>query len=300
MNPTNGFHPFPPAGPPETLVLPGGRTLSWFRMGDPHGRPVFYCHGFPASHEEARLAADEAARNGIRLIVPDRPGYGASDPVTSEGLSDWTDDMAHLADTLGVARFGVMGVSGGAPYALALAARLPERVERVTLVVGLGPIDGDERCIEGMGRSARALLDLAEHRPAFAAGIVRKVLAPVINAWPGMALWMLTSNAGPADRAVLKDANVREVLLASGREAFRQRGLGPAQDLVRFTRAWDFDPRSIQAPVTLWHGTDDRTVPSHHARELAALLPDAQLHLLRGEGHFSLPLRYMREILADL
>ena len=58
--------------------LADGRVLAYLEIGDPSGAPVRYFLGFPGSRLEGRLAADAARRRGLRLLAPDRPGFGAS------------------------------------------------------------------------------------------------------------------------------------------------------------------------------------------------------------------------------
>jgi pimeloyl-ACP methyl ester carboxylesterase len=51
--------------------------------------------------------------------------------------------------------------------------------------------------------------------------------------------------------------------------------------------------------VVLWQGLEDRATPPVMAHHLSRQLPACRLHLIEGEGHFSLPIRYMDKILAD-
>jgi pimeloyl-ACP methyl ester carboxylesterase len=53
-------------------------------------------------------------------------------------------------------------------------------------------------------------------------------------------------------------------------------------------------------PVQLWHGKMDRTFSFQLAEEIAARLPKCELHLVEGVGHYSLPIRHIHEILANL
>ena len=119
--------------------LADGRALAYAEWGAPDGFPVFGFHGSPGSRrthlgEEAPRSAD------VRLILPDRPGFGLSDPQPGRALLDWPRDVAALADHLGVDRFAVYGFSGGGPYALACAWAMPERVTAAAVVGGEGPI----------------------------------------------------------------------------------------------------------------------------------------------------------------
>jgi hypothetical protein len=94
-------------------LAPDGRTVSDSECGEPAGMPVMYCHGFPGSRLEAKLADAAAGALGIRLIAADRPGFGASDLQPDRRIADWPGDLAALAGSLSTARFHVIGFSGG-------------------------------------------------------------------------------------------------------------------------------------------------------------------------------------------
>ena len=153
------------------LRLPSGQVLAWTEYGDPAGAPVLYHHGWPGSRLEARFAHEPAIALGLRIIAPDRPGYGASTQTSTRTLGDWPADAAALVDHLGVHRFVALGISGGAPYALACAAALPGRVTRVCIVSAMGPVDGNEALRNfdpgAPARAASGRATLAVHaRPA--------------------------------------------------------------------------------------------------------------------------------------
>mgnify|MGYP006206306919 CR=1 FL=1 len=141
------------AGEGGFFTLPDGRRLGFEIYGDPDGFPVIYCHGFPASRLEARLFHEDARDTGIMLVAADRPGYGGSDYQSGRGMPDWAGDMRVLADGLHLDRYSVMGMSGGAPYAVHCAAAGDARLHRLGLVCGLGPMDRPET-LAGMGSPA--------------------------------------------------------------------------------------------------------------------------------------------------
>ena len=128
----------PAAAPSLTVRLPDGRLIAVEEYGDPAGPPVFYFHGWPASRLEAGLIPDLP----VRLLALDRPGYGRSAPQRGRTLADWPADVTAVADRLGLARFHVVGLSGGGPYAAACALALPDRVLGVAMVCPVPPPHG--------------------------------------------------------------------------------------------------------------------------------------------------------------
>jgi len=112
------------------IRLPGGRSIAAQEYGNPAGPPVFYFHGWPASRLEAAIIPALP----VRLSALDRPGYGRSSPCPGRSLLDWAQDVACVADRLGLAKFYIVGLSGGGLFAAACAHELPDRVLGVALV----------------------------------------------------------------------------------------------------------------------------------------------------------------------
>jgi pimeloyl-ACP methyl ester carboxylesterase len=121
------------------LRLRDGRELGYARYGRQDGEPIFYFHGHPGSRLEARFAQPVAAAAGLLVVALDRPGYGLSTVKPGRAITDWPAEVAEAADQFGFSRFFVAGASGGGPYALACAWRLPRRVIRATVMSGAGP-----------------------------------------------------------------------------------------------------------------------------------------------------------------
>jgi pimeloyl-ACP methyl ester carboxylesterase len=106
-------------------VLADGRDLRWLELGPPDGAPVFAFHGTIGSRWHFTADDGPIAAAGVRLIAPDRPGYGLSSFHRGRQLRDWVDDVAFLADHLGLAHFSVMGVSGGGPHVAVVPVSCP-------------------------------------------------------------------------------------------------------------------------------------------------------------------------------
>ena len=103
--------------------LTDGRIIGYAQYGDPNGFPVVNAHGGLACRLDVEAAAPIADQVGIRLISPDRPGIGLSDPLPGRTILDWAHDIGELLDQIDVDRFAVMGWSMGGQYAAASVTR---------------------------------------------------------------------------------------------------------------------------------------------------------------------------------
>jgi pimeloyl-ACP methyl ester carboxylesterase len=282
-----------------SIRLNDGRRLGYAEFGDPGGRPLFYCHGFPASRLEAALLDPAARRCGVRVVAADRPGFGLSDFQAGRRIRNWPDDVAALADVLGIDRFAIVGVSGGGPYALACARFIPRRLTAVGVVCGLGPV-GEPWALRDMLWSRRLVFVLARRAPWLLSLVHRDLFAPLLRRRPDAILSMISRASVAADRRVLARTDVGRALLASIREAVRAGPDGMRHELQLYTRAWGFRPEEIDVTVDLWHGETDPIVPVAHTRVLLGRLAHVRCVILPGEGHFSLPIIHMHAILRDL
>lgn len=280
------------------LRRPDGRTLVWVEQGDPAGQPVLYCHGFPSCGREARFADAAARAAGVRLIAPDRPGMGASTPQPGRRIRDWPAEAQALQAHLGLAPLPVLGLSGGAPYALACAALAPKHFGPVGCVGGLGPLATVEDA-RGMSVVSRLSIRLARRRSRLQAAMFH-TLGAVIRRQPKILFALLAGTAPPADRTVFRDRELRGTWQAAMRHAMTNGAGGAIDELRLYVQPWDVPLEQIDVPVTLWHGDQDTVVPGHHAERLHALLPTSTLQRCPGEGHFSLPIRYVEAILHEL
>jgi pimeloyl-ACP methyl ester carboxylesterase len=284
---------------PSWLRLADGRRLAYCEYGDPEGRPSLYCHGFPSSRIEARLLHDAAKGQGVRLISPDRPGYGDSDPEPGRSLLTWADDIRALADHLALETLDLIGVSGGGPYALACLARIPNRIRACTLVCPLGPIYLDPVRAR-MRLATRVSFGMAHASPKLAHWVHAGPLPALIAASPWLIDGARAINAGTSDRESLREPIARSVLTRSVQCAMRSGAPGARQDLVIYTHPWQIDFDALTRPIDLWHGDADNTVPVEHAHWYARHLPQCHLRIVPGEGHYSLPLRHGDDILRAL
>ncbi len=268
----------------RVLRLRDGRRLGYAEYGQASGRPLVALHGTPGSRLMLRVADEPARRLGIRLIAPDRPGFGLSDPKPGRRLVDWPDDLAELADALGLARFALVGISGGGPYASACAHRIPGRLTSVGIVSGLGPVS-ERGALASLGREHRLVFTLARRAP----WLLRGLAAFAHWRWqnhPETLLDRLRARLPAVDQAIMGRPEVGASLVVGFREAFRRGGQAAAQELHLFAEPWGFRLEEVSLPVRLWHGDADTIVPVGMAQALARALQHCRLEIRPGAGHY--------------
>jgi len=278
-------------------ALPDGRDLGWLEIGDPDGAPVLAFHGTPGSRLQHEVDDTRLRAMGVRVISPDRPGYGLSTFQPDRRLVDWPRDVADLADHLGIERFAVMGISGGGPHAAVCAALLGDRLTAAAIVSGVGPL-ADPRATEGMMRSNVLLSALARRAP----GVMRLAIGVQVQAlrrWPERGLAFLEQQLPPPDVAVISRPEVRSMFMRDAVRSSRTAGRAAAQDFELFADDWGFDLGAITIPVHIWQGDLDRNVPARHARLMHEAIAGSVLHELAGQGHL-LAFDYFEDIVSAL
>lgn len=266
----------------RTIRLADDRTLAFRDEGERDAPAVVFNPGFMACRLTGRPA------DGVRVITPDRPGIGRSDDKPGRTIADWPDDVAGLADVLGLERFAVLGHSAGGPYALACAARLGDRVTRLGVACGFAPFDRAD-AIEGMNpRMAKALPSL--RRAPWLARLATGSLPRQYRRDPAKAFEKQFGRDLPeCDRRALDDERSLSALLDAAVEATRQ-GKRPlaAEMQLTFCRPWAVDLGAITPPTLLWYGADDTLTPPQMGRYLESQISGSSLTIYPGEGHMAL------------
>jgi len=285
----------------ESIRLPDGRVLGYLDEGDPRGTPIIFCHGSPGSRLAAVDLVPAVAQQGGRIIAPDRPGLGRSDPEVGRSLASFAADVADLADALDLAHFRMLAVSGGGPYALAAAWATPHRVERVALLSSPGSFD-IPGAMDGMVWIGRLMWLLARWQPRLLRWLLRQQLGAAREDPDKFAQRLVEGMRGEDRVAIeaLEPAQRRRFVADPLVEALRQDPRYGVEDMRVVRAPWGFGVQDIRVPVHLWHGSADNATPVAMGGWLAAMIPDVDAHILEGEGHTSTILRYADEALEVL
>lgn len=263
------------------------RQIGFAEFGNPQGRAVFWLHGTPGARRQIPTEARSfAARKNIRLIGIDRPGIGSSTPHQYENVLGFTDDLRTIADTLGINRFAVIGLSGGGPYTLATAAAMPDRVVMAAVLGGVAPLIGEDGISSGLmelAKIVRPIIEVADTPIRWVAGSLIKLIGPFGS--PALDLYARISPDG--DRNLLSRPEFKAMFLDDLLNGSRKQLAAPFADIVVFARDWGFRLEDIKVPVRWWHGDADHIVPYAHGQHAVARIADAEMYTLPGESHLA-------------
>jgi pimeloyl-ACP methyl ester carboxylesterase len=277
-----------------------GRTLAWVEGGESDGYPVFGLHGTPGCRYSRMLDESVYLEAGNRYITTDRAGYGLASRNRGRTVATEAADVLAVANGLGIERFSVVGGSGGGPHALACAALLGSRVERVACQSSLAPLGSGgltrDEWLNGMDPEIAAELEWAEAGEEVLTRQMQeaqRLMERRVEDEPGR---LMGDEASEGDGAFLQRPEVIAAFRRVVREQARQGVSGPVDDTIAFTSAWGFSLRAVQVPVLLTYGAEDSSCPVAHGRFLARELPTAEVHEVADEGHFARDPQ--REVLA--
>jgi len=234
-----------------------GRPVRYAEYGADSGTPVLLWHGTPGSSLLGALYDAAARDRGVRLLVPERPGFGRAPAWEDRTLADAGPIARAILDDAGVERAGAVGFSGGGAQALAAAATT-DRVTAVDLVSTSVPPE----MREAPPLAQRLLEGAATHTPRLLGAVLRGQ-ARLAERRPSLALAQLTDDTDAlSDREATLAA--RDFLAGIARS---RRGLVAETRLLG--SPWELPPLDPSVPVRLWHGADDGNVPVAGARRFA-------------------------------
>lgn len=283
----------------SVVTLAAGRQVGLACYGADGGFPVLAFHGTPASRLMYRKGHQMALKLGLKLIAPDRPGYGLTPLDENPSLAERTQLNMAIADALKLDRFALIGISGGGPYATALAAYAPERVTALSLVSPMGPvadyIAAGKPPLPLMQR--RFFMKLSQRRRVLTNGA--KIAVSAFHRAPLAMSRAFRIALGGDDRRILSDAGIRDSLIEMTEEAVKSGPAGAIADFAIFGKPWNIDFSAIAAPATVWAGTADKVVPVPVCRYLSERISNCKYREVPGAGHFWI-LSNIGRVLGDL
>lgn len=277
--------------------LAGGRCLGYADLGDPSGPLVVYFHGTPGSRIEASLIAGEALDAGVRLVAIDRPGVGLSTPAPGRRILDWPEDAQAVASSLGYGEspLGVIGVSGGAPYALACVCRIPQQVRHVAICSGHSPMAEPN---SGSGNQDE-FIEFLLRRPRVGHALLSTIIRR-LHKHPDKTMERIASQAAASDRQLLLCDPVNRAGFHANLLAATRGGAGQVMCAIRLLAGyWGFRLAELPpASISIWQGGCDPIAPPAAGRYFHRQLAGSEFFFDPKAGHATMLKWHAREILA--
>lgn len=249
-----------------------GHELSYVDSGS--GPAILFIHGILGSQQQWSHLVDKID-DDYRAIVPDLFGHGESaKPLGDYSLSAHAAAMRDLLDHLGIERVTLVGHSLGGGIAMQFLYLFPERVERLVLVAS-----------GGLGREVNLILRSATLPGAEQVlGVVASV--PILSRVAALGRGVAKAGLRPAPDLAAIWTGFNSLGDRDSRRAF-----------LRTTRAViDLGGQSISAhdhlqgvlpvPTLIVWGTNDRIIPASHALDARRSVPECQVEMFEGAGHF--------------
>jgi pimeloyl-ACP methyl ester carboxylesterase len=257
-----------------------------------------FVHSLPGARLVPPFAEEVLEEIGVRLLVPERPGFGFSEFTPGRTITDAAHDVLAVADFLDLSTFRVFGVSSGCAYVLACCVEFPDRIDGAGIASGI--TEADEAGI--LHDAIPAPLHFLARRSRLVSHVLHSLLVLGMKKAPERAIQALGETLSPADRKVLERPVGAQYVIDISLESARYGVRGWVYDDWLLNRPWGFayDGISPQVPIKLWWGGADQTAPIEHGRVLARQIPHATFREYEECGHFGLMFDYVGALLAEL
>lgn len=275
-----------------------GQVVAYFDYGDSED-VLFFHHGMPSAGPLSPHFKRNAGAHNIRIIEIVRPGYGSSTAIPGRTINTISDINLEVANALGIERFGLVGVSGGGPHALASAHLAGNRCIAQLIIAGPAPYDASNfDFVSGMTEDGRDrwLLSLTS-MDEFEVDIAKQA-----TEWSSYSYEQIREKFN----VNAEDPSSDEVILniqARIKYSFQHGTHGLKDDRLALLKPWGFSLGETSMPVQLWTGTEDVNVPQSHAHYLHGVIPNSELRVINGKNHGTIiepaveeGFRWLREI----
>ena len=277
------------------IKLRNGINIGYAIYGNKKNFPIFYFHGWPGSRFE--LKNIPLKKRKCYLIALERPGYGISDPIPKFKILDWPKIILEVANKLKIKKFSIIGVSGGAPFALACAYSIKNnKLKSVAIVCGLAP-----REARGMDNGRVGLLLYYGKKPILSWFLLNFIRGRLLksNLENNFLRWKKKIPLPESDSRLFT-INRGIKLIKNFKEALKHGTAGVHREAQLYAKDWNFNIKDIKKKIFVWHGASDLTVPVIISEYYKMKLKNKEIFIKSNEGHFSICYNFMNDIIHQV
>ncbi len=284
----------------NTIILSDRRVLGYAAYGDSLGFPVIYFHGGQESRLSSMFMDSTAKKFNIRIISPDRPGIGISTFQAKRQFLDWGNDIRQLADSLGLNKYSVFGMSGGAPHVLACVLTDSLSIVNASIISGASPYNY-KGTLKGMWLPVKIIHWLASwSNDKQLRKFIQSDFESLFNKPEKRIIQFQKYLPKPDKRLMINHPEYGWEFIEGSKESYKQGIEAVVQEWKLYVSDWNMKLNTIQFPITLWYGSMDRMAPVSRGNYYKSQLFNSKLKIIDDEGHFSLIRNHLEEILVEL
>jgi len=266
----------------STLSLYDGSELEYTEYGDPSGIPILYFHSIIHSRQTFNPFSDFIETHGLRIIAPERPGFGATSLPKRISHTAFANNIKQLTEHLGLEKFYVLGEGNGGAFALACAAILPDQVIRASVVACVPDKNFDHvREVHPFERQLHRIKQKASAKLLFTLG---KVILKVLSKHDYL-LRLMSSYYCPSDWTIVQSSAYRQLYQESMRNTLDHNTKGFVEDYFARIHPWDFQTQNILSHIDIWHGDSDTYTKIESAKAIADSIPNHTTYFLENHGY---------------
>ncbi len=284
----------------NSITLTNGRILGFAEYGYPFGYPIFYFHGGQESRLSSKFMDSVAKRLNVRIISPDRPGVGISTFQDNRQFIDWGNDIAELADVLRINEYSIFGLSGGAPHVLACLISDSSRIKNASIISGATPYNY-KGTLKGMWFPVRLIHWFASWKnDKQLRKFIQNDFDSLVNKPEKRIKQFQNYLPKPDKKLMTATPEYGWEFIEGSKESYRQGIEAVLQEWKLYVRDWNMKLSSINFPINLWYGSEDKMAPIHRGYFYQKELANSTLKIVDDEGHFSLIRNHLEPILIEL
>lgn len=262
----------------RVFKLSDGRRMSTRWYGAPNATPIIVFGAIHRSTMADAFLANAAIARGFALLVIERPGIGASDPVRELSYESVAEDVAEIVHGMGIKHAFVFASGTAASFGMATAQRLPEIVKAVALTsprVGLPTQEAPSR----YGRVLWALL-----KNSSGLDVVARLLRQMRILGTAQSLLLAFAVNNERDKRILNEQGMLPYIAAQTADAFEKSVEGGLREFRLYQSGAFFDPKRVIQPMRIWEGTENKTLSIDDTWRAFAHAPNVQIELIEGGG----------------
>lgn len=289
----------------KNLTLNDDRNLSYLDISyNDHSKTtdiIIVLHNMMGSAFELPTSINSLLKdNNLRIIVPERPGYGDSSKHENRTHESFCQDILQLINYLEVDKVKIIAHSIGGAYALAMAEFIPERIERIAMVNAVTRLDDMLK-----SKPVPVLISAVHQSLRFAPFLIEPILKMAVGKdiehfYSQQLNYMRPTKEGrAADINLLSQPEFRHYSLKNLKQSAKQGIQIWSEELKLSFTEWPFEVTNKKIEYQFWHGDEDDVISVHAAMRLAKELNTQSFFRLKYETHYLFP-RHINEVIQEL